>query len=146
MKTNRLLRVLSLVAFLLLLAPFYDSCDDRQVDANAEATVDSTAVQIDSVKIDSTETDTVKIDTINSSVEKHNISFSDKVYNFIDDEDSSSGFELAYVNMNHTPKAIQEEIIRVWNEKKWYANLLVYVCFIFDFIVLISFSIMVNRN
>jgi hypothetical protein len=145
MKTNRLLRILSLLAFLLLIAPFYDSCDGRgmkQADSNAEATADTTAVQIDSVKIDSTEIDTVKIDTLDAA-KNAQISFSDKVYDFIDDEDSSSGFELAYINFGHTGKELKEEVIRVWNEKKWYANLFVYICFIFEFIVLISFSVFI---
>ncbi|MGC4039834.1 MAG: hypothetical protein QM710_03315 [Flavobacterium sp.] len=40
MKTKRLLRVLSLLGFILLIAPFYDSCNGERMlkmaDTNAE--------------------------------------------------------------------------------------------------------------
>ena len=98
MKTDRLLRVMSLVAFLLLIAPFYDSCNgDRmkkaeEVDAIA---ADTTAVEVDSTKIDSTEITKTEIDTVHNLVENYELSFVDKAYESIDDEDSENAFEFA---------------------------------------------------
>ena len=103
MKTNRLFRVLSLLGFLLLMAPFYDSCNGhrmKQADANAEATVDSTAIETDSISIDSTEIANTEVDTINNSVENYEISFAEKAYEFIDDEDSENAFEFAKVSLD----------------------------------------------
>ena len=103
MKTNRLFRVLSLLGFLLLMAPFYDSCNGhrmKQADANAEATIDSTAVETDSILIDSTETAKTEVDTINNSVENYEPSFADNAYEFIDDEDSENAFEFAKVSLD----------------------------------------------
>lgn len=98
MKAKRLLRVLSLLGFLLLMAPFYDSCNGhrmKQAEANAEATADTTAVVIDSASIDSTEIATVEVDTVSNQVEEYEPPFLYKAYEFIDDEDSESAFEFA---------------------------------------------------
>jgi hypothetical protein len=105
MKTNRLLRVLSLLSFLLLMAPFYDSCNGERMhriaDAKAEPTIDTTVVQIDSVQIDSTQIETIEVDTTNSFIENYEISFLDKAYQFVDDEDSENAFEFAQVSIDN---------------------------------------------
>ena len=98
MKTTRLLRVLSLLGFLLLLAPFYDSCNGEQMhriaDANAEVTKDTTAVENDSIVIDSTDINKTEIDTM-ITVETYEESFFSKAYNFIDDDNSENAYEMA---------------------------------------------------
>lgn len=105
MKTTRLLRVLSLLGFLLLIAPFYDSCNGermhRIVDANAEAIVDSTAVKIDSTLIDSTEICITEVDTINNSVENFEPSYVEIMYDFIDDDNSENAFEFAKISIDN---------------------------------------------
>ncbi len=121
MKTNRLLRVLSLIGFLLLIAPFYDSCNGQRMhrvaDANAEVTIDTTAVEIDSTAIDSTEVANAETDTVTNSVGKYEESFLDKAYEFIDDDGSENVFEFASIsydtilefNYNELKKGIKEE-------------------------------------
>ncbi|MEO5777574.1 MAG: hypothetical protein ABIQ27_11760 [Flavobacterium sp.] len=102
MKTNRLLRMLSLLAFLLLMAPFYDMCNGRgmkSADANAEVAVDSTAVAPDSLSavIDTSQVNKVDIDTISNSVKAEEIPFYQKAYEFIDDDNSESAFEYSKI-------------------------------------------------
>jgi hypothetical protein len=105
MKITHLLRVLSLLGFLLLIAPFYDSCNGHRMLREAEAVdavaVDTTAVEINSTKIDSTEIAKTKVDTINNSVENYEISFLEKVYDFIDDDNSENAFEFAKIGINN---------------------------------------------
>lgn len=104
MKTNRMLRVLSLLAFLLLLAPFYDSCNGerllKKADATAEPVVDSTLAVIDNTGIDSTQIASVEIDTFNAPVETYEESFFDKAYEFVDDDESESAFEFAKLSID----------------------------------------------
>ncbi|WP_396157453.1 hypothetical protein [Flavobacterium sp.] len=105
MKITRLLRILSLFGFLLLMAPFYDSCNGERMhriaDANAEATVDSTAVKIDSTLIDSTEICNTEVDIINNSVENFEPSFAEKMYDVIDDDNSENAFEFAKISIDN---------------------------------------------
>ena len=104
MKTTRLLRMLSLLGFLLLLTPFYDHCNGRgmkMAEANAEATVDSTAVETDSVRIDTTEVNKIEVDTINNFTQIAEIPFYEKAYDFIDDDDSENAFEIAILNKGY---------------------------------------------
>ena len=103
MKTNRLLRVLSLLAFLLLMAPFYDSCNGhrmKEAEAVDAVVADTTAVEVDNTKIDSTEIAKTEIDTINNSVENYELSFVDKAYESIDDDDSENAFEFAKLSID----------------------------------------------
>lgn len=103
MKTNRLLRVLSLLAFLLLMAPFYDSCNGhrmKEAEAVDAVVADTTAVEVDNTKIDSTKIDSTEIDTINNSVENYELSFVDKAYESIDDDDSENAFEFAKLSID----------------------------------------------
>jgi hypothetical protein len=103
MKTNRLLRVLSLLAFLLLMAPFYDSCNGhrmKEAEAVDAVAADTTAVEVDNTKIDSTEIAKTEIDTINNSVENYELSFVDKAYESIDDDDSENAFEFAKLSID----------------------------------------------
>ena len=91
--------MLSLLGFLLLIAPFYDSCNGerlgRVADANPEAVFDSTAVQIDRTELNKT-----NFDAINDSLAVDETPFYKKAYEFIDDEDSENAFEFAELNIN----------------------------------------------
>ena len=103
MKNNRLIRVLSLLAFLLLMAPFYDSCNGhrmKEAEAVDAVAADTTAVEVDNTKIDSTEIAKTEIDTINNSVENYELSFVDKAYESIDDDDSENAFEFAKLSID----------------------------------------------
>ncbi|WP_291131933.1 hypothetical protein [Flavobacterium sp. UBA7682] len=103
MKTTRTLRLLSLLGFLLLLAPFYDSCNGqrmKQIESVDAASVDTTVVEVDTVKIDTTEISKVQIDTISNSVENYEPSIFYEAYEFIDDDDSENAFEFTKTNIN----------------------------------------------
>lgn len=95
--------MLSLLGFLLLLAPFYDHCNGhrmKMVESTAAACVDTTAVEPDSIKINATEVNKVKVDTINNLKTIAETPFYVKAYNFIDDDDSENAFEIAEININ----------------------------------------------
>ena len=123
MKTIRLLRMLSLLGFLLLLAPFYDSCEDKnngfvktynEYDLNGKL-IEKTLFQ--------------------------------KTYNIVVDELSFNGFEIAsffvYGIQDVTFKEIQDQTIKSFQKKGWYKDSGIYISFLFDFIVLISFSLLI---
>jgi len=145
MKTTRLLRVLSLLGFLLLMAPFYDACDGhlvKQVEATDSASIDTTAVEVDSTKIDTIEIAKNGIDTIGNSVVEETPIFK-KIYDVVVDEESLSGFDFAKPMVTESFKETNKEIVSVFKKKDWYKNLFVGLSLIFDFIILISFSILI---
>lgn len=114
MKTSRLLRVLSLLAFLLLFAPFYDACDGKSFFKRIP------------------ENDIV--------VEKP---FREKAYEVIVNEDAFNGFDIAAPMVTNSLKSTKEELIELSKKKDWYNNLTVIISLIFNFIVLISFLLFV---
>jgi hypothetical protein len=102
MKTTKTLRWLSLLGFLLLMAPFYDSCNGqrmKQIDSVDAQAADTTVVEVDTVNIDTTEISKVQIDTVSNSVENY-VSIFYQAYEFIDDDDSENAFEFAKVNID----------------------------------------------
>lgn len=107
MKTIRLIRMLSLLGFLLLFAPFYDSCDKK--------------------------------DELQKPEEKNVIK--------IIDTSPFTGFEIAgftYIAIeNSTFKEFKEEFPKSFQNKGWYKDLGLFISFLFDFIVLISFSLFI---
>ena len=117
MKTTRLLRVLYLLGFLLLFAPFYDSCDGKYFR---------------------------KMNNDGTEVKK---TFSEKVYKVIIDEQSTNGFELAglsyYAISECTYTELKRDISVAFKKKDWYRNMGIFVSFIFDFIIIISLSIFI---
>jgi hypothetical protein len=103
MKTTKTLRLLSLLGFLLLLAPFYDSCNGqrmKQIESVDAEAADTAVVEVDTLKIDTTEISKVQIDTISNSVENYEPSIFYEAYEFIDDDDSENAFEFAKTNIN----------------------------------------------
>ena len=123
METTRLLRVLSLLSFLLLMAPFYDACD-RTNGGLFVATYN-------------------ECDMNGKPIQK---TFYQNVYNTIVDELSNNGFELArfpvIIIQDITLKEFKKELVKEFQKKDWYKNLGFFVCVFFDFIVLISFLIL----
>ena len=73
--------MLSLLGFLLLLAPFYDHCNGHGMkiaEANTEASIDTTTVETDSVKIETTQINKVDIDTLRNSTSLEKTPFYEK--------------------------------------------------------------------
>lgn len=150
MKTKRLLRVLAVLAFLLLIAPFYDSCNGQRMkkaEVNAEAAADTTAVIIDSTEIDSTEIASAEIDTTNDSGENYEISFARKAYDFVDDDDSENAFEFAKINIDCISelnlKAIKEIREDVKKKDGYKGIIFHFKNFCFLLIVIVTFLILI---
>jgi hypothetical protein len=119
MKTSRLLRVLSLLGFLLLLAPFYDSCDGNYIHkVNNEGT---------EIKLE-------------KSLKK-------KVYDVIVNDEAFNAFQIAslsiYVVKDFTFAEFKEVVSKFFQKDNWYKNIGTIISFFFDFIILISFSMFI---
>jgi hypothetical protein len=144
METNRLLRMLCLLAFLLLIAPFYDMCNGRgmkQADANAEATADSTVVAVDSVatEIDTTQLHRMDIDTVTSIVAVEETPFYQKAYDFIDDDNSESALEYSKIFIDQAQEFNYKDF-KKGTKEEGYDGLFFYLknlCFLF--IVILTF-------
>lgn len=114
MKTIISLRALSLLGFLLLIAPFYDSCNGhgmKKCEVPAEGEI---AVCIDSTMVEE------PVNEINDSiVEIPNESIKEveeekncleKAYDFVDDDNSQNAFELAYLNEGYFKNGFKDFI------------------------------------
>jgi len=116
MKTKRLLRILSLLAFLLLFAPFYDSCSKKDEEVSVEAT-------------NSNDT-TSKEKTIS-----------------IFDIEPFNAFEIASLSYLAIKESTLQEIMletsKAFKQKDWYKDLGLLISVIFDFIIVISFSLII---
>jgi heme/copper-type cytochrome/quinol oxidase subunit 4 len=121
MKTTKRLRLLSLLGFLLLLAPFYDSCENRkngfvksydEYDANGKL------------------------------IEK---TFFQNIYNFVVDDLSLNGFQIAsfsiYGVQDLTFQELKAEISKAFKQEEWYKDLGIVISFVFDIIIVISFAL-----
>lgn len=118
MKTTKRLRLLSLLGFLLLLAPFYDSCENRkngfvksydEYDANGKL------------------------------IEK---TFFQNIYNVVVDDLSLNGFQIAsfsiYGVQDLTFQELKAEISKAFKQEEWYKDLGIVISFVFDIIIVIS--------
>jgi hypothetical protein len=121
MKTTKRLRLLSLLGFLLLIAPFYDSCDNRkngfvksydEYDANGKL------------------------------IEK---TFFQNIYNVVVDDLSLNGFQIAsfsiYGVQDLTFKEFKAEVSKAFKQEEWYKDLGMVISFVFDIIIVISFGL-----
>jgi len=121
MKTTKRLRLLSLLGFLLLLAPFYDSCENRkngfvksydEYDANGKL------------------------------IEK---TFLQNIYNVVVDDLSLNGFQIAsfsiYGVQDLTFQEFKAEVYKAFKQEEWYKDLGMVISFLFDIIIVISFSL-----
>ncbi len=120
MKTTRTLRLLSLLGFLVLLAPFYDSCDGDYIHKVNE---DGTEIKIEKP-------------------------FKEKAYDIIVDDLSFNGFEMASI----FPLGLQDfksfdefetEVTKSFQKEDWYNNIGMLVSLLFDFIVVLSFLLVI---
>jgi hypothetical protein len=103
MKSTHLLRVLSLLGFLLLMAPFYDQCNDKKMKSRKVAMLDeANATKVDKFK----EQEPIELDSERKLV-------SSTIYDFIVDEDSQNMFELAefgYVFLENNFAEFKDEV------------------------------------
>jgi len=160
MKSIRSLRLLSLLGFLLLIAPFYDQCNGRgmkKVEATAEdVMVDTTAVAIDTTAVVTptvknntpllAENEAIIFEDSIAETKKYETPFYQKVYEFVDDEDNQNAFELADVSRGYFEGSFaefKEELIKDFKKHKYDGLSLFIRSFSFVFIVLISFSILI---
>lgn len=153
MKSNQSLRILSLVGFLLLIAPFYDQCNGRGMKQAAvpveDVAVDNIAAVIPSIDYNkSIEND----NKVNDSIINETISepaFYQKVYNLIDDEDNLNAFELAYMSEGFFEKLfteykeLKEELSKDFKKQDYEGLFLLVRSLSFVFILLISFSLLI---
>jgi hypothetical protein len=123
MKTTRILRLLSLLGFLLLLAPFYDSCEDKNnglIKTYDEYDVNGKLIETP---------------------------FLHRVYNIVVDELSLNAFQIAELSIfavqDTTFREFKEEVYKSFKKNNWYKDLGVLISFLFDFIILISFSLFI---
>lgn len=162
MRLTGRLRLLCFLGFLLLMAPFYETCSCKRKEAEVvveEVSVDTTVViepDIDTtivktkvpVEIDTSINDSLaRITDSIQKVEIKEIPFYQKVYEFIDDEDNYNAFELAEISINLfdskeiTFKGIVNEIIEDFrkNKKNKYEGISMIIGSLsFVFIILIS--------
>lgn len=99
MKVTSSLRILSLIGFLLLIAPFYEQCEKRAVEVAEEILIDTTAVEtVTFNKKELIPFNKKAQDSINEieNIEKSHIQ---KAYEFIDDENSKNAFEMASITI-----------------------------------------------
>ena len=147
------LRVLCLLGFLLLIAPFYDQCNGHgmkqcEAPAEEEPVTEHSASVIDSIQIlqEKAESDSLIAQTIRDSIYEADKPLYQKTFEFIDDENNLSGFEFAvsFLNMSEGPfEEIKREIIDDLKKKK-YSDLCYYVItFNFFCISLISLLLIV---
>lgn len=89
MKATSLLRVLSLLGFLLLIAPFYDQCNGKGMKYQHEEAEVSAMDTKDSIPVQKTATK----EEVALNLEKE--PFFTRAYEFIDDEETQNAYELA---------------------------------------------------
>lgn len=150
MKSVRTLRLLSLLGFLLLIAPFYDQCNGhgmRKSEAPVEVpAVDTTAVDSPESKINnSNEVNDVENDSI-VNVEKSETPFYQKAYEFIDDNDNQNAFELAEISTAYFEgpfSKFKEELFKDLKKHKYDGLSLPIRSFSFVFIVFITFLMLI---
>lgn len=157
MKSVRTLQLLSLLGFLLLMAPFYDQCNGHGMKkaqpAIEEVMIDTTAVVIDTAAIDIPAaknnnpivSNNIVKDSI-ATVERSEIPLYQKAYEFIDDDNNQNAFELAFVSRVYFEGSFdkfKKELVKDF-KKHIYDGLSLFIrSFTFVFIVITSFSILI---
>jgi hypothetical protein len=120
MKTNRLLRILSLLGVLLLMAPFYDSCDGGGFRKVRETELNGKTIEIPLYI---------------------------KVYDVIVDDQSFNAFQIASLSIFALKEAtftdIKNDIVKSVKLKDWYKDIGVVFSFIFNVVILLSVSILI---
>lgn len=162
MKSSQILRLLSLLGFLLLFAPFYDTCNGKGMkDAALEAPAVEEAPSVTETDTISNDDVLVETDTINNdtaSIENDTINdeiiaeptFYQKAYEFIDDERNQNAFEMADLSRNlliGLHETSFDEILRSCKEgiaKRDFSGLALHIgSFCFIIIVVNTFAVLV---
>lgn len=154
MKSIRTLHLLSLLGFLLLIAPFYDQCNGhgmKKVQTTPEEIMaDTTAIEDSganksNIPIQVKKKINIKKDSVSKN-ENNTPPFYQKVYELIDDENNQNAFELANMSreyFNITFQEFNKELFKNFKKHKYDDLSLLIRSFSFVFIVLISFSILI---
>jgi hypothetical protein len=120
MKTSRLLRLLSLLGVLLLMAPFYDSCDGNYLH---------------------------EIKTMNQKEVIAEKSFKQKVYDIVVDDQSFNAIQIASLSIFALKEAtiadVMNDIAKSVKQKDWYKDIGVVFSFLFMVVILLSFSLLI---
>lgn len=127
MASNRIVRVLSIFGFLLLMAPFYDSCNGRGFKKEV-------AIE----EVPSIEADTIVF--ANDTVSK--VPFYQKGYDFIDDSKNENAFELAYISkvvFDDPFDKLIKDIKKEFSQRKF--EIVFFIIRSFSFVLLVFFSL-----
>lgn len=154
MKSIRTLRLLSLLGFLLLMAPFYDQCNGHGMkkaeEAPAVEAIDTTAVETSSVKNNTpivVEKETIVNNDTITEIKKEEIPFYQKAYEFVDEGETLNAIELAFVSRAYIEGSFAEfkkELVKDFKKDRYDGLFLFIRSFSFVFIVIISFSILIS--
>jgi hypothetical protein len=150
MKSIRILRLLSLLGFLLLMAPFYDQCNGhgmKKAEApTKELMVDTTAIESLTVKNNnSIERNPIAKDSI-VDLKTIETPLYVKAYEFIDVESNQNAFELANMSSIYFEGSFaefKEELSKDFKKHKYDGLSLFIRSFSFVFIMFITFSILI---
>ena len=150
MKSIRTLRLLSLLGFLLLMAPFYDQCNGhgmKKAEApTKEFMVDTTAIESLTVKNNnSIERNPIAKDSI-VDLKTIETPLYVKAYEFIDVESNQNAFELANMSSIYFEGSFaefKEELSKDFKKHKYDGLSLFIRSFSFVFIMFITFSILI---
>ena len=150
MKSIRTLRLLSLLGFLLLMAPFYDQCNGhgmKKAEApTKELMVDTTAIESLTVKNNnSIERNPIAKDSI-VDLKTIETPIYVKAYEFIDVESNQNAFELANMSSIYFEGSFaefKEELSKDFKKHKYDGLSLFIRSFSFVFIMFITFSILI---
>ena len=148
MKSIRILRLFSLLGFLLLIAPFYDSCGKKAEAPAEEVMIDTTAIESPTkINIPILEEKELIIneDSI-AEIKVEETAFYLKAYKFIDDEETLNAYELANISSVYFEGSFaefKEELSKDFKKHKYDGLSLFVRSFSFVFLVFITFSILI---
>lgn len=99
MKTISATRILSLLAFLLLMAPFYDHCNGKFLHKENGIPVEQIADSTNMIQTHNVNSIIKKVElVVNDSIKKEEVEanpFYERAYEFIDDAECENAFEIA---------------------------------------------------
>ena len=153
MKPVCVLRLSSLLGFLLMMAPFYDQCNGHGMKKAepvvATTLIDTTAVETPSVKNNKpflVEKEQIINKDFTSKIKRKETPFYIKAYKFIDDENNQNAFELADMSRAYFEGSFaefKEELSKDFKKHKYDGLSLFIRSFSFVFIVITSFFILI---
>jgi hypothetical protein len=136
------LRILSLLGFLLLMAPFYDACNGKgmkSAEASAEVALDSISMNQGSEIIVKDSNPEISNQTFTTS--EHEVTQLEKAYNFVDDENTLNGFEFANASIDLISEILEtnfQKNVKEFKESKIVDIFGFFVNFLFVLIIAIS--------